>query len=433
MRRLVAGVVVALAATVLSPAGLSLAAPSDSPSSEPASVPDQLLVGYRHGASEAHRAEARGRAKAELVDRVVKESGDRVAVELVKVKGIDRAEATRRFKSNPKVAFAEPNWIYTHERTPPTTLLHGRLALGHVRRHFAVQQTRIGSQAAEAWAAGNTGSDSVYVGIIDEGYQHTHPDLVDNAGTNPGETGFIGSVNRDRWRRQRRQRLQGRRIRLGLRREQQVRLRRYGRRPRHPRRRHHRRQGWQRRRRRRRRLERQAALGQVPRGRGRHHRQRHQGGGLLHRPKTRNGINLVATNNSWGGGGFSQALDDAISRANAENILFVAAAGNGGANNDTTPRYPSSYTNSNVIAVAAIDRNGPWPPSRTTAPRVDLGAPGVGIWSTLPGGTYGVLQRHVDGRSPRDRGRGSLCGGHPGESAASIRSAILSKVTPLRP
>ena len=58
-----------------------------------------------------------------------------------------------------------------------------------------LQQNSYGSQAAEAWKAGNTGNDSVYVGIIDEGYQYTHPDLVDNAGTNPGETGFIGGFN----------------------------------------------------------------------------------------------------------------------------------------------------------------------------------------------------------------------------------------------
>ncbi len=61
--------------------------------------------------------------------------------------------------------------------------------------------------------------------------------------------------------------------------------------------------------------------------------------------KSRYGINLVATNNSWGGGGFSQALLDAINRGGNAGILFIAAAGNGGNdgvgdNNDTTPTYP---------------------------------------------------------------------------------------------
>ena len=66
------------------------------------------------------------------------------------------------------------------------------------------------------------------------------------------------------------------------------------------------------------------------------------------------------SNNSWGGGGSSQALKDAIARADAAGHLFVAAAGNGGADgvgddNDATPSYPASYDNPNVLAVAATD------------------------------------------------------------------------------
>src|SRR4029079_6583663 len=41
------------------------------------------------------------------------------------------------------------------------------------------------------------------------------------------------------------------------------------------------------------------------------------------------GLNIVALNNSWGGGGYSQTLLEAIGRAAAQNLLFVAAAGNG--------------------------------------------------------------------------------------------------------
>jgi subtilisin family serine protease len=62
--------------------------------------------------------------------------------------------------------------------------------------------------------------------------------------------------------------------------------------------------------------------------------------------------------NSWGGGGFSQALADSIAAANAAGVLFVAAAGNSSANNDTTPSYPSNYDSANVVAVAAVDRTG---------------------------------------------------------------------------
>ena len=69
--------------------------------------------------------------------------------------------------------------------------------------------------------------------------------------------------------------------------------------------------------------------------------------------KTRHNLNLVATNNSWGGGGFSQGLKDAIDRGGAKNILFVAAAGNHAGNNDVSPFYPASYTSDAVVAVAA--------------------------------------------------------------------------------
>src|SRR5438309_1262061 len=47
------------------------------------------------------------------------------------------------------------------------------------------------------------------------------------------------------------------------------------------------------------------------------------------------GVNIVATNNSWGGGSYSQALRDAIDSHRQRGILFVTAAGNDGANNDT--------------------------------------------------------------------------------------------------
>ena len=69
------------------------------------------------------------------------------------------------------------------------------------------------------------------------------------------------------------------------------------------------------------------------------------------------GINIVVTNNSWGGGtGLSELLREAI-RANGEaGITFVAAAGNSGADCDVIPRYPACFDTPNVIAVAASDR-----------------------------------------------------------------------------
>ena len=73
------------------------------------------------------------------------------------------------------------------------------------------------------------------------------------------------------------------------------------------------------------------------------------------------GVNIRLTNNSWGGGGFEAALRDTITRTGNAGMLFVAAAGNGGAdgigdNNDVYASYPSNYDVANVVAVAATDR-----------------------------------------------------------------------------
>lgn len=99
--------------------------------------------------------------------------------------------------------------------------------------------------------------------------------------------------------------------------------------------------------------------------------------------------NVRVLSNSWGGGGFSQALLDEINKANTHDMLFVAAAGNSNANNDPTPFYPSSFTAPNVVSVAATtstDAKASF--SSYGATSVDLGAPGSGIVSTVRGGGY---------------------------------------------
>ncbi|MCH8901713.1 MAG: S8 family serine peptidase [Chloroflexi bacterium] len=87
-------------------------------------------------------------------------------------------------------------------------------------------------------------------------------------------------------------------------------------------------------------------------------------------------------NASWGGGGFSQTLKDAIE---ACGCLFVAAAGNDGDDTDASPHYPSAYDSSNLVAVAATDHNDQMPSwSNYGATTVDLGAPGVSIVAPTP-------------------------------------------------
>jgi len=95
------------------------------------------------------------------------------------------------------------------------------------------------------------------------------------------------------------------------------------------------------------------------------------------------------TNNSWGGSAYSQAVNDAISAANAEGILFIAAAGNEGTNNDILPFYPADYDVANIITVAASDHNDQLAIFSNYGPSsVDLAAPGVDIFSTTPDNTY---------------------------------------------
>jgi thermitase len=85
------------------------------------------------------------------------------------------------------------------------------------------------------------------------------------------------------------------------------------------------------------------------------------------------------------GGDHSSAMQNAVQNAEAAGVVVVAAAGNG---NTSTKLYPAGYDGS-VIAVgattstasnrASFSNYGSW---------VDIGAPGVAIWSTDKGSTF---------------------------------------------
>ena len=81
----------------------------------------------------------------------------------------------------------------------------------------------------------------------------------------------------------------------------------------------------------------------------------------------------------------------AMANARAKGVIVVAAAGNDGTDNDADPVYPANYAGDNLVSVAATDRNDRLASfsnyGRTT---VDIAAPGVGIYSTLPNGKYGT-------------------------------------------
>lgn len=97
------------------------------------------------------------------------------------------------------------------------------------------------------------------------------------------------------------------------------------------------------------------------------------------------GVNVVALNASYGGGSYSTTEHDAIQAAGDAGIIFCAAAGNSTNNNDVVAVYPASYRLSNMIVVAASDSNDALATfSNYGADSVDLAAPGVNVFSTTP-------------------------------------------------
>lgn len=159
--------------------------------------------------------------------------------------------------------------------------------------------------------------------------------------------------------------------------------------------------------------------------------------------KVNHGVNIVATNNSWGGGGYSSALHAAIIRAANAGILFVAAAGNSSLNNDTSANYPSNYSTlvgvsgtpaasyEAVIAVASTTSSGGLSSfSNYGATQVDIGAPGSSILSTLPGNSYGTYSG-TSMATPHVTGAIAVyAAAKPNASAAEIREAILGSAVP---
>lgn len=140
--------------------------------------------------------------------------------------------------------------------------------------------------------------------------------------------------------------------------------------------------------------------------------------------------------NSWGGPGDpdNQALQDSIERARTAGRLFVAAAGNDSVNNDSSPRksFPAAFDNDNIISVAATDRNDRMAFfSNYGVVTTDLGAPGVGVYSTLPNGEY----KAEDGTSmacPHVAGAAALVWSyHPDWTYMQVKDALLRTVDPV--
>jgi len=115
--------------------------------------------------------------------------------------------------------------------------------------------------------------------------------------------------------------------------------------------------------------------------------------------------------------------------------MALAVAGNASSNNDLVVNYPSNYNHPNVIAVAAITSSGALASySNYGATQVDLGAPGSGIWSTVPGRKNASSYASYNGTSmatPHVTGACALYKSiNPTADAASIKAAILNSATP---
>ncbi len=420
--------VVALALAFAFTTAVSSAAPANGP----AFVPNEVLVQYRAGTSEAQQNAARGRVNGQRAEVI------RERLELAKLPaGANVQAAIAALQSDPAVEFAEPNWIYTHSATSDDPYYTNGSLWGMYGDELTVSTSvapnQYGSQAEEAWAADHTGSKSVYVGVIDEGIQYTHPDLDGNIWVNPFDpadgvdndrNGYVDDIRGWDFANGDNSIYDGGRKGTADKHGTHV-AGTIG-------------------------AEGGNGIGVV----GVNWNVTMISGKFLGRfggttanaikavnyftdLKTLHGLNIVATNNSWGGGGYSQGLLDAITRGAQQNILFIAAAGNSEANNDETASYPSNYNTTEgagydaVIAVAAIDSSGRLASfSNYGATTVDLGAPGVGVPSTLPVDTYGsysgtsMAAPHVTG------GAALYASTHAGASAADIRAAILGSTVP---
>ena len=157
------------------------------------------------------------------------------------------------------------------------------------------------------------------------------------------------------------------------------------------------------------------------------------------------GINIRATNNSYGGCteacGFDQATKDALDALGNAGVVNVFAAGNAGSNNDTTPFYPASYNSPNEIVVAASDSNDQKAGfSNFGVTSVDLAAPGAGILSTWTvsdpnspnfNSTYNTISG-TSMASPHVAGAIALLSAfRPNLSAAALKSILLTNVDAL--
>ena len=341
-------------------------------------------------------------------------------------------EAVRRAKEDPRVEFAEPDYlVHTMETTPNDPLFNQMWGLSVIGcQSCGPNSVSANIDATRAWDI-TTGSDDVVVAVLDTGADLQHEDLAANAWVNPFEVagngvdddgnGFVDDVNgwnffdgNGRIFRDNGQDFHGTHVSGSI-----------------------------------------GAVGNNgvgvtgvawhvkimslkflggPKGSG---PTSNAVRGINYAIDMRNrGVNVRVINASWGGGSDSQSLRQAIKDANNAGILFVCAAGNDGVNIDDEPDFPSSYAAdySNTISVAAVTAIGDLPDfSNFGHGHVSLAAPGVSIWSTIPpaSGLYGTASG-TSMSTPYVSGIAVLLWAHePNLTPAEVKQRIIDTSEPI--
>lgn len=405
---------------------LGLAAVEQSLNGGRAYVSGELLLQFRPATSEAQQQALLARLGAQALERLnpgQSGKGQLLRVHLSAASVVNVALLTQ-LAAEPGLAFAEPNWRYAHQLTdnpndPYLSNLWGMLGASSSPSHPD------GSGALAVWNADLRCSSSVAVAVIDEGLMISHPDLKANVWVNPGEiakngidddhNGYVDDINGwdfvhndatvyDGYSDDHGSHVAGT-IAASI--DNAV-----------------------------------GVFGLCPTAKLISAKFLGTQGGTTANAvkavnyvtdlKVRHGLRLVASNNSWGGGGYSQALADAIASAGSANILFVAAAGNSAVNIDTNPSYPASYALANVIAVAAVDKvGGKASFSNWGVNSVPIAAPGVGILSTVPTRKGSASYAYYSGTSmatPHVTGAAALYSAlNPCATALQIKKALLDQ------
>jgi hypothetical protein len=358
-------------------------------------VPGVVLVTYQPGTSKADRTSARRFVHATRGEALSPLSGAAEQVTLPSVVSVDTAITA--LERRPEVRSAEPDYVLRTDASSNDPLLtedDGHGPMWGLLSGSSSPANTYGSGAIGAWAQGVTGSHNIVIGVVDEGIQVDHPDLAANIWTNPWDppngldddgNGYVDDVHGWDFKHNDNSVYDG-----PLTDDHATHV--------------------------------AGTIGAVG-GNGTGvvgvnwnvtliSAKFLEGTGdtadairaidYLTDLKVRHGLQIVASNNSWGGGGSSQALTDAINRGGDQGILFVAAAGNDTMNDDGAGafypaagkcdrHYPSGAPRGwdCIVSVAAITKTGALASySNFGAVNVDLGAPGSDILSTYPPSQY---------------------------------------------